>query len=130
MRRITVLVLASAIGLLALAGAASADPINAKNTLNVTATCDGQTVDVVVIGNGDFTPAHVVGSTEVFVPTSFDLTFMFTTPEGETFTDTEQATKPTPTEGQPLVTCSIDQTQTSEEGTFHLFGTVTGFFVA
>ena len=34
--------------------------------------------------NGEFTPAHVIGSTSVFVPTVFDLTFSFTPPGGPT----------------------------------------------
>ena len=47
---------------------ASADPLKAKNSLAFPATCDdGQTVQVVLNGEGEFTPAHVVGSTAVFV---------------------------------------------------------------
>jgi hypothetical protein len=65
----------------ALAQGAAADPINAKNSLTFPATCDdGQTVQVVVNGNGDFTPGHVVGSTAVFVLQSFNFTFEFTPP--------------------------------------------------
>jgi hypothetical protein len=62
--------------LAALAQSAAADPINAKNSLTFPATCDdGQTIQVVVNGNGAWTPAHVVGSTAVFIPQPFDLTF-------------------------------------------------------
>jgi hypothetical protein len=46
----------------ALAQGAAADQINAKNSFAFTATCDGQTVQVVVNGNGAFTRAHVVDS--------------------------------------------------------------------
>ena len=52
----------------ALAQGATADPINAKNATTFTASCDGQEVELVVDGAGSFTPAHVVGSTAVFVP--------------------------------------------------------------
>jgi hypothetical protein len=113
--------------LAALAQGAAADPINAKNSLTFPADCDnGQTVQVVVNGNGEFSPAHVVGSTAVFIPQAFDLTFEFTPPGGA---DRER-------DGHlvqhnvhgDLVTCSIDTTQTFPFGTVHLFGTATGFF--
>src|SRR5262249_37182024 len=60
-----------AVGLFA--QAASADPTNAKNSQPVTAICGGQQVQVAVNGNGVFTPAHVIGSTSVFIPTAFNL---------------------------------------------------------
>jgi hypothetical protein len=105
---------------------ASADPLNAKNSLAFPANCAGQTVQVVVNGNGEFTPAHVVGSTAVFVPQAFDLTFEFTPTGGTTETETDTSSKPN-VHGD-LVTCSFDVTQTFPEGSFHLFGTATGFF--
>jgi hypothetical protein len=111
----------------ALAQGAAADPINAKNSLTFPATCDdGQTVQVVVIGNGAFTPAHIVGSTAVFIPQAFNVTFEFTPPGGPTQTMTDTSSKPN-VHGD-LVTCSFDVTQTFPEGTFHLFGSATGFF--
>ena len=107
--------------------AASADPLKAKNSLAFPATCDdGQTVQIVVNGNGEFTAAHVVGSTAVFVPQAFDLTFEFTPTDGTTETETDTSSKPH-VHGD-LVTCSFDVTQSFPEGTFHLFGTATGFF--
>jgi hypothetical protein len=107
--------------------AASADPVRAKNSLTFPATCDnGQSVTVVVNGNGRFTPAHVVGTTAVFVPQALDITFEFTPTGGTTETETETASKPN-IHGD-LVTCSFDVTQSFPEGTFHLFGTATGFF--
>jgi hypothetical protein len=107
------------------APAASADPLNAKNSLAFPATCGGQTVQVVVNGNGRFTPAHVVGSTAVFVPQAFDITFEFTPTGGTTETETDTSSKPN-IHGD-LVTCSFDVTQSFPEGTLHLFGTATGF---
>jgi hypothetical protein len=118
---------AAVLGLAVVAPAASADPLNAKNSFAFPATCDdGQTVQVVVNGNGTFTPAHVVGTTAVFVPQELDATFEFTPPGGPTQTETETASKPH-VHGD-LVTCSFDVTQVFPFGTLHLFGTATGFF--
>ena len=105
---------------------ASADPLNAKNSFAFPATCDGQTVQFVANGNGEFTPGHVVGSTAVFVVQAFDITFEFTPPGGPTETMTDTSSKGN-VHGD-LVTCSVDVTQTFPEGTFHLFGTATGVF--
>jgi len=108
---------------------ASADPSNAKNSLQITAICGGQQVPVVVNGNGEFTPAHVVGSTSVFVPTAFDTTFSFT-PTGGT-TESEHDTSAKHNQKANGVTCDIPaalNTFTSPEGTFSISGTVTGFF--
>jgi hypothetical protein len=106
---------------------ASADPLNAKNSFSFPATCDGQTVQFVVNGNGEFTPGHVVGSTAVFVVEAVDITFEFTLPGGPTESETDTASKNN-VHGD-LVTCSFDVTQTFPEGgTVHLFGTATGFF--
>ncbi len=126
LRRLCVALTLGILLLTALAQGAAADPIN-KNSLAFPATCDnGQTVQVVVIGNGEFSPAHIVGSTAVFIPQAFDLTFEFTPPGGPTESMTDTASKSN-VHGD-LVTCSIDTTQTFPFGTLHLFGTATGFF--
>jgi hypothetical protein len=108
---------------------ASADPSNAKSSTLVTVICGGQQIQGVVNGNGEFTPAHVVGSTKVFVPTAFDVTFSFT-PTGGT-TQTERDTSAKKRQKANGVTCAIPaalNTFTSPEGTFSISGTVTGFF--
>jgi hypothetical protein len=124
------LCVALAVGILmmaALAQGAAADPSNAKSSLTIPVSCDdGQTVEVVVNGNGRFTPAHVVGSTAVFVPAVIDITFQFTPPGGPTESETFHAAKHNP--HGDLVTCSFDVTQSFPEGTFRLFGSATGFF--
>ena len=117
---------AAVLGLAIFAPAASADPLNARNSLAFPAECGGQTVQVVVNGNGEFSPAHVLGSTAVFVPQAFDLTFEFTPTGGATESETDTSSKPN-VHGD-LVTCSFDVTQVFPDGTFHLFGTATGFF--
>ena|SRR5918996_104544 len=104
---------------------ASADPL--KTGLIFPVSCDdGQTVQVVLNGEGEFTPAHVVGSTAVFVPQAFDITFEFTPTGGTTQTDRNTHSKRN-VHGD-LVTCSFDVTQSFPEGTSRFFGTATGFF--
>jgi hypothetical protein len=126
LKRLWVALVLGILMLAALAQGAAADPINAKNSLTFPVTCDnGQMVQVVLNGNGEFTPAHIVGSTAVFVTQAFDVTFQFTPTGGTTQTETDTASKPN-VHGD-LVTCSFDVTQTFPDGTFHLFGTATGF---
>jgi hypothetical protein len=126
LRRLCVALTLGILLLAALAQGAAADPINAKNSLTFPVTCDnGQAVQVVLNGNGAFTPAHVVGSTEVFIPEAFNVTFEFTPPGGPTQSETDTSSKHN-VHGD-LVTCSFDVTQTFPEGTFHLFGSATGF---
>jgi hypothetical protein len=127
LRRLCVALTLGILMLAALAQGAAADPINAKNSFTFPATCGGQTVQLVVNGNGEFTPAHVVGSTAVFIPEAFNVTFEFTLPGQPTQSETDTSSKPN-VHGD-LVTCSFDVTQTFPEGgTVHLFGMVTGFF--
>jgi hypothetical protein len=118
-------ILACAIGVFA--QTASADPTNAKQSITVTVVCDGAAYQAVVNGNGAFTPGHLVGSTAVFVPTAFDLTFSFTPTGGTTMTETETEAK---ANQRNTITCQIPaalNTFTSPEGTFSISGTVSGF---
>ena len=127
LRRLCVALTLGILMLAALAQGAAADPINAKNSLTFPATCDdGQMIQVVVNGNGAWSPAHVVGSTAVFIPQAFDLTFEFTPTGGPTQTETDIRSKPN-LHGD-LVTCSFDVTQTFPDGVFRLFGSATGVF--
>jgi hypothetical protein len=128
LRRVTLVAL-FAIVLAVFAQAASADPVNAKKSSPFIANCGGPSLMVVVNGNGEFTPAHVIGSTAVFIPTAFDLTFSFTPIGGATESETDTSAKT----HQPsnAVTCDLPaalNTFTSPEGTFTISGTVTGFF--
>jgi opacity protein-like surface antigen len=127
-RRVSMVAL-FAIILAVLAQAASADPVNAKKSDVFTAVCGGTQLMVSVNGNGEFTPAHVIGSTSMFIPSAFNLTFSFTPTGGTTESETDIAAKT----HQPrnAVTCELPaelNTFTSPEGTFTLSGTVTGFF--
>jgi hypothetical protein len=127
LRRVT-LIAFFAIVLAVFAQSASADPLNAKSSAVFTANCGATQLRVVVNGNGEFTPAHVIGSTAVFIPTAFNLTFSFTPTGGATQSETDTSAKA----HQPSnVTCELPaalNTFTSPEGTFTLSGTVTGFF--
>jgi hypothetical protein len=122
------------------AATAAAAPTGAKNAQELPASCDGRTVTVVVNsangkgegtennekGQGNFSPAHVVGTNEVFLPTSFDLLFTFTSPDGQSFTFPDTASHGS---GSGDTTCTIDYTQQDPEGTFSIVGTVSGRFV-
>lgn len=128
LRRVISLALVSA-AVAGLAQTASADPTNAKNSTVVTATCGAQQLQLSVNGNGEFTPAHVIGGTAVFVPTAFDLTFSFTPTGGTTESETDTSAKQN--QAQATVTCDIPaalNTFTSPDGTFTISGTATGFF--
>jgi len=125
-RRLLVLVVGGALAAVAIAPTAGADPTNAKNATQLQAVCGTETFNVVVNGNGEFTPAHIVGSTSVFVPTSFNITFTFTPTGGSTMTETDTSAKAAPL--QNTITCTIPlQSFPSPVGTFTIEGTVTGF---
>jgi hypothetical protein len=125
-RRLLVLVAAGALAAVAIAPTAGADPTNAKNAQQLQAVCGTETFTVVVNGNGEFTPAHLIGSTSVFVPTAFDVTFTFTPTGGSTETETDTSAKAAPI--NDTITCTIPfQSFPSPFGTFTIEGTVTGF---
>jgi hypothetical protein len=125
-RRLFALVASGALAAVVIAPTVGADPTNAKNSLQLEAVCGTETFDVVVNGNGAFTPAHVIGSTSVFIPTSFNVTFTFTPTGGETMTETDTSAKAAPIKN--TITCTIPfQSFPSPVGTFTIEGTVTGF---
>jgi len=125
-RGLLVLLFSAALVAVAIAPTAVADPINAKNSLQLQAVCGTRTLTVVVNGNGEFTPAHVIGSTSVFIPTAFDTTFTFTPTGGSTMVQHDTSAKSAPL--QNTMTCTIPfQSFPSPVGTFTIQGTVTGF---
>ena len=128
LRRLTLIAI-SAIVLAVFAQTAAADPVNAKNSQVLIANCGGPNLLVAVNGNGEWTPGHVIGSTAVFIPTAFNVTFSFTPTGGTTESETDTSAKA----HQPrnAITCELPSalnTFTSPEGTFVISGTVTGFF--
>ncbi|MCA1680303.1 MAG: hypothetical protein LC777_15800 [Actinobacteria bacterium] len=127
LRRLSFVVAVCACATAVVVGAAVAAPDN-RNTFVIPAICDGTEVEFAVVGEGKFSPGHVVGTNMVFVPYSIDVLTTFT-PEGggEPFVEHELAIKPAP--GEDLVTCAIDfSTVFPGEGTLEITGTVTGFF--
>ena len=109
-----------------LAPSAAADPTQAKSATELQLVCNGTPYQVVVNGNGEFTPAHVIGSTAVVVPYSLDITFTSTPPGGPTQTETDTSSKGGPHRG--AVNCTIPfQGFSGPQGTFTIQGTATGF---
>lgn len=115
-----------ALAIVALAPSAAADPTSAKNATQLELDCNGTPYQVVVNGNGGFTPAHIIASTGTVVPYSLDLTFTFTPPGGPTQTDTQTVAKGGPHKG--AVNCTIPfQSFSGPEGSFSIQGTATAF---
>jgi hypothetical protein len=126
-RHLAAVSVAGAFAAALLAPTASADPVHAKNAFTVQATCGTRTLTAVTNGNGEFTPAHISGSTAVFVPTKFDLTFTFTA-AGSTQTQTQHDTSMKSARVKNTITCTIPfQSFTSQQGTMTIQGSVTGF---
>ncbi|MFZ5869607.1 MAG: hypothetical protein ACOYXW_03610 [Actinomycetota bacterium] len=141
MRRKTVIAVLA--GALVLSGASAATAAPPEREV-IPLVCDnGETLDVVVNGMGEFTPGRVVGSNQVLVPISFgDFTFTAVPPGGGPVTDTfpgsskgggnVEARNPRET-----ITCTFEETFTLEEddpelglpaGTVVTFsGSVTGY---
>ena len=124
--------------LVSFAPSASADPINAKNAFQFTASCGGQSVSFVVNSangqgqgaqrndqTGGFSPGLVVGSNEVLTPTAEHLIFTFTLPDGQTFSFPKNIEKHQ--QVHETVTCVLDVHQPQPDGsTFSITGTVSG----
>jgi len=124
---LTLLAAGAAVGALALP--AAADPGHAKNATHVQAICGTQTVNVVVNGNGTFTPAHVVGSTKMFIPTALSLTFTFTPTSGTAQVETQNVHKASSAHrGTTTCTIPMQTLESGPQGTATLQGSVTGFF--
>lgn len=123
---------------LLLAASAFADPTGSKNSFTAFAVCDnGLSVPIVVNnangkGSGsqeqstaEWAPAHVIGSTQVFHPTVFDLTFTFTAADGTSESQMQVDARPN---GAVQTTCRISGSQHDSQGnTFSISGRVAGW---
>jgi len=107
---------------------ATADPSHAKNSAQISAICSGHSIMVVVNGNGEFTPAHVVGGTSMFIPTAFNTTFTFTPTGGSPMSETDTSSKAAPIRNTTTCTIPLQTLFSGPEGTATIQGTVTGFF--
>ena len=128
LRRFLVIAVFTALTAAVVVPAAMADPLHAKNATQIHALCGGQPVDVVVNGNGEFTPAHVVGGTSVFIPTAFDITFTFTPAVGSPMSETDTASKAAPIENTTTCAIPLQTLFSGPEGSATIEGSVTGFF--
>ena len=80
---------------------------------------------IAVSGNGDFTPAHLVGGTAVYVVQSIDATFTFTPTGGEP--QTQHLVRSKGNVKGDTATCTFELSETAPEGTFTASGTVVVF---
>jgi hypothetical protein len=128
LRRLLVIAVFAGLAFAAVVPVATADPIHGKNATQIQAVCGGQQVAVVVNGNGEFTPAHVIGSTSVFIPTAFNVTFTFTPTGGSPMSETDTSAKAGPIKNTTTCTIPLQTLFSGPEGTGTIQGTVTGFF--
>lgn len=118
---------------MAWAGPAGADPVNAGNAEVIPLDCDGTSYEVVVNGNGQFTPGHDVDSNAVLVPVAFGpFTGVVTDADGkvvDTFTE-EGGSKGQSAKRGDFTTCTFTFTFTNtgptEEDGIPPGGTFTG----
>src|SRR5688500_18699273 len=85
--------------------------------------CGAEEITVVVNGGG-FSPGHVVGSNEKFIPVSIAVEGTFTPTEGEPETFSDLMEKGGSPRNKELLTCTFEQTFTDPEGTAEIQGTV------
>ncbi len=115
--------------------AAAADP---PRGFPVTVVCDnGETYQAVVSGNGEFTPAHILGATGILVPTSFGETVNTVTDASGVVVDrsVDPASSKGGAAGRSRATstsCTFTASGTFEDPdlgtlTFSVAGTVSGF---
>jgi hypothetical protein len=132
----TALTAAATGSLLALAPAANADPVNAKNNTEVTVSCaNGHSYSTVANGNGRFTPAHDMGSTATLIPLAFsNQLFTITDPNGmiidqETAPDEAKGNSASAANRASRTTCNFSGSQIDpvSGNTFTFSGTVIGF---
>jgi len=122
------MLVAGVVVLMVLAGGAvgaGADPVNAKKGEIIELECDNGlgALTVALNGNGEYTPGHVIGSTQVGIPYAFHFESSFTPTGGETQTDVEDLAKPGPKNGR-LATCTFHLEEQNDEGLFVLDGIV------
>ena len=112
----------------ALASPANADPTNARTSALIDTLCDSQPLTMVVNGNGVWSPAHVIDSTSVFIPTALDLTLTFTPAGGgQPLLDHAILGKAAPIQNTLSCTIPPQTLSTGPEGTRTITGTLTGF---
>ena len=102
---------------------AAADPVKRGEIFTLMCNNGVGTVQVAVNGNGDWTPGHVIGTTQILLPYQLRISGSFTPPGGPAQTFTENLTRRTPNRGL-LTTCTFTDSGTEDGGTFSITGTV------
>jgi hypothetical protein len=105
------------------AGPAAADPVNHGEIFTLQCNNGVGTLQVAANGNGDWTPGHVIGTTQILLPYEFHITGTFTPTGGTAQTFTDDLAKRTPNHGL-LTTCTFSDSGTDPSGTFSFTGTV------
>jgi hypothetical protein len=132
-RRLASVLAIGLIGAALAAGSAAAAPVNAPNAIQVPLDCgDAGTFEVVVNGNGAFSPGHIVGDGGVLVPFAFgDETFTLTDTEGNVLveeTEPAHAKGPAkPKRHRTVVECTYSFSFELDGNTATVSGSVTAF---
>ena len=125
--RVAVIAVAAGATMVGAGGVALADPGGQPFPV----VCDnGVTYQVVVAGNGQFTPAHDVATTTVLVPTAFgEITVTVTDPDGNVTTETDPAVnKGSASRPRATTTTCTFHIEDSQDGfSVVVDGSVTGF---
>ena len=118
-------VLGAAVMMPGIAGAALADPTNAKKGEILTIECDHGlgSLTVALNGNTDLNIGHVTTSTQVVVPYRLHVEVTITPTGGDPQTFVNDIVKPAPRNGR-LAVCTFHQEDQNDAGTFVLDGTV------
>ena len=115
-----------ALTVVALAPAASAASGAGANAATIASVCDdGQAIELVFNGGGNFTPGHFVGGTAIYVTQSIDATREFTPTGGTTQVTYFNVIKPHVV--GDIVRCDFDLVRALPTGTIHAYGTSTFF---
>ena len=131
-RRVASVLAIAALGAGFTAVPVSAAPSNAPNATVVALDCGSAgTFDVVVNGNGEWTPGHLLAGNGVVIPLSFgEQTVTVRDAEGNVI---DESTEPATTKGRARararerITCSFSATFEDEGLTITVTGSVTGF---
>lgn len=131
-RRLASILAITAVSAALAGGTAAAAPVNAPNAETIALDCgDAGTFDVVVNGNGEWAPGHLLDGTGVLVPIAFgELTGVVRDAEGNVI---DEFTEPATTKGKARArgreraTCTFTLTFTEEGITATVSGSVTGF---
>lgn len=133
-RRFATIVAIAAVCVTLTAGTAAAAPVNAPNAQTVALDCgEAGTFQVVVNGDGAWSPGHDLNSNAILIPVSFgEETATVRDAEGNVI---DESTRPAMTKGQGKaraqhrnpIACTYTLSFTEDGNTITVSGSVTGF---